>query len=90
MKRIASFALAAVMAFCMCACKSADTGNNSSAPIGTESQGTDSRSINLLYTFGDSFNPYSATTELNRKLGSLLYEPLVRVDNEFVCHNALA
>lgn len=90
MKRIASFALAAVMAFCMCACKSAHKDNNSSAPIGSKPGVTDSRTINLLYTFGDSFNPYSAATELNRKLGSLLYEPLVRVDNELVCHNALA
>lgn len=90
MKRIVSIALAAIMAFCMCACKSTNADNNSSAPIGSESQAAKGSKITLLYTFGDSFNPYSAATELNRKLGSLLYEPLVRVDNEFVCHNALA
>lgn len=90
MKRIASFALAAILALCMCACKSTNKENNSSAATDTSSGLVGGRAINLLYTFGDSFNPYSAATDLNRKLGSLLYEPLVRVDNEFVCHKALA
>lgn len=40
-------------------------------------------SITLLYSSSDSFNPYTATTDANRQLCKLLYEPLVKLDNEY-------
>lgn len=39
--------------------------------------------ITILYSAGDSFNPYTAKTNINRQMMTLLYEPLVSVDNEF-------
>ena len=39
--------------------------------------------INLLYCRSDSFNPYTAVSEINRNLSKLLFEPLVKTDNEF-------
>ena len=89
-KRITAMALAAVMAISLCACRSnpsRDSNYLSSTPPSAVQRG---QSINLLYAFGDSFNPYVAATEQNRKLCSLLYEPLVRVDNAFEPHFALA
>lgn len=39
--------------------------------------------ITLLYSSSDSFNPYTAVTDANRQLCKLLYEPLVKLDNEY-------
>ncbi len=39
--------------------------------------------ITILYSAGDSFNPYTAKTNINRQMMTLLYEPLVSVDNDF-------
>lgn len=39
--------------------------------------------ITLLYSQQDGFNPYTVTTETNRSIVKLLYEPLVKLDNEF-------
>lgn len=39
--------------------------------------------ITLLYSASDSFNPYETKTDVNRQLCMLLYEPLVKLDNEF-------
>ena len=44
---------------------------------------TDSKSVNLLYSYGDSFNPYTAKTAFNREISSLLYDSLIKTDNEF-------
>ena len=39
--------------------------------------------ITLLYSSGDTFNPYTAKTDINRQLCRLIYEPLIKLDNEF-------
>lgn len=39
--------------------------------------------ITLLYSSADTFNPYTAKTDINRQLCRLLYEPLVKLDNSF-------
>lgn len=39
--------------------------------------------ITLLYSAGDTFNPYTVKTDINRQICMLLYQPLVSLDNEF-------
>lgn len=39
--------------------------------------------LTLLYSMSDSFNPYTVKTAINRQLCKLLYEPLVKLDNNF-------
>lgn len=39
--------------------------------------------MQLLYSASDSFNPYTAVTAINRELCKLLYDPLVKTDNNF-------
>lgn len=41
------------------------------------------KSISLLYSYSDSFNPYTAKTTANRELSSLLYDSLIKTDNNF-------
>ncbi len=44
----------------------------------------------LLYCKSDTFNPYTAKTEITRKLCGLVFEPLIKLDNEFNVVNRLA
>lgn len=40
-------------------------------------------SLTLLYSASDSFNPYTAKSEINRQLLKLVFDPLVKLDNEY-------
>ena len=40
-------------------------------------------SISLLWSADDTLDPYTAKTELNRKLSLLMFDPLVKLDGEF-------
>ena len=46
--------------------------------------------ISLLYSSGDSLNPYATNSLLNRQLSALLFEPLVRVNSRFEADYRLA
>ncbi len=81
-KRIFAVFIAAAFLF-LTACRGT-VRENSSAPEATESEsGTVSQSITLLYSAADTFNPYTAATDINRRLCRLLYEPLVKLDDKY-------
>lgn len=52
------------------------------SPAGTPS-GAQNSYITLLYSSADTFNPYTAKTDINRRLCRLLYDSLIKTDNEF-------
>jgi len=63
-------------------CKSSpDSSTSSQAEILTGK--TLKNYITLLYSSGDTFNPYTAETDINRQLCRLIYEPLIKLDNSF-------
>lgn len=77
-----------LMVFCLIlsftGCKNAsDTDSSSSGSVQTPSQTTGGKTISLLYSYSDSFDPYTAITSSNREIASLLYECLVKTDNNF-------
>ena len=80
-KKFLSIILTVVTVFSFASCgknnKNAQTvaTNNSSAKIRD--------TITLLYSAADGFNPYVAVSETNRHLLKLVFEPLVKLDNEF-------
>ncbi len=82
--RIVALLLSLCVLASLCGCKdvSGDEGSLSTAPIDTADGGA-SDNWQLLYSYSDTLNPYTAGTELNRELCSLLFEPLVRVNNNF-------
>lgn len=89
MKRIICVILAFIMLLGLCGCKKAQediSANNESEQLSAQS----SREINLLCSYSDSFNPYTALTEANRRIGTLLFDGLVKVDNSFTAHYCLA
>ena len=81
--KTAALLLAAVMLL-LSGCRSG-TGGTSSLQAPTDSNTSDGYRdyITLLYSSSDSFNPYTVKTDTNRQLCRLLYEPLVKLDNEF-------
>ena len=65
-------------------CRGNTEGTSSDLPIGTESVSSADRDyITLLYSASDTFDPYTATTDSNRQLCKLIYEPLLKLDDEF-------
>ncbi len=82
LKRVFCILLAIIIAVFACGCKSDGTikKGKSSDKVDTKNIRTN---MNLLYNASDSFNPYTAKTDLNRQLCKLLYEPLIRLDNNY-------
>ncbi len=84
MKRIICLFLILCLALCLVSCKEAAKNNTSSSTISKEpSQTKKESSLELLYSYGDSLNPYLSKTTLNRQISSLLFDGLVKVNNNF-------
>lgn len=65
-------------------CKNAtDTTSGSQGVVVSPLQDTDEKTLSLLYSYSDTFNPYTATTSANREIAGLLYDSLVKTDNNF-------
>ena len=79
-KKIIALLLATVLTVGLMGCK-----KDSGQPDGSGGQNTpdNSKSINLLYCSNDTFNPYTLITKVNSELCQLLFDPLVKLDNNF-------
>ncbi len=74
--------LAVLSLITLCSC--GDEADKTNKPTASKPATTVSKNeINLLYCRSDSFNPYTAVSKTNRDLSKLLFEPLVKTDNEF-------
>ncbi len=82
MKKIISAILAALLCLLLTSCKTADITASEDSPLG-EGAAAKRQKISLLYSFGDGFNPYTALTAQNRELCTLIFDSLVKIDNEF-------
>lgn len=86
MKKIVCILICFCITLCLASCKQGNTDNGSSQSNMTELSGgskTGKNAISLLYSYGDAFDPYTATTDANRQLALLLYDCLVKTDNDF-------
>ena len=81
-KKIFAFLLVFSIIFSFTSCKTKKTNTNKNDKTVTTAQNS-INSINLLYNKSDSFNPYTAVTENNRNLCSLIFESLIKTDNNF-------
>ena len=88
MKRILSLLLVLILTVSFTGCN--NDSETSSETVKTETQKTENNYMTLLYSAADTFNPYDAKTESNRQLCRLLYEPLLKIDNQFNAVYALA
>ena len=74
MKRCFAVMLAAVCIFCMASC-----GKKEAVTPAAQKQ----QEITLLFSQTDSLDPYSAKTEPNRHLATLIFDSLYKVDKNF-------
>ena len=84
MNRIFCALVSIVLLLCFCGCRQspADSSSAENATI-TPSISADEKTISLLYSYSDSFNPYTAETAANREISSLLYDSLIKTNNNF-------
>ncbi len=84
MKRMICVFVALCMLLGLAGCKSTGDINSSSNFVETLPSHTDNgKSVSLLYSYSDSFNPYTAITSANREICTLLYDSLIKTDNNF-------
>lgn len=82
-KKITALVIAGMLLL-LSGCRGNTDGTSSDLPADTASVSSSGRDyITLLYSASDTFNPYTATTDTNRQLCKLIYEPLIKLDNEF-------
>lgn len=80
--------LCIVTVFSLCACQK-DGGTQN----GAGSQNTAGKSVgefDLLYCSKDTFDPYTCKTKQNFELSYLLFDPLVKLDNDYTVQFSLA
>ncbi|MBR2043127.1 MAG: hypothetical protein IJ946_02180 [Clostridia bacterium] len=85
-KRIIALALALFIMLSFAGCKNEGGSANNLGNV----SGTEKMSAKLLYCANDTFNPYTLTTKVNMELCQLLYEPLIKLNNNFEPIYALA
>lgn len=89
MKKFLAFFMSCILLFSISGCTKAQTNPSSPQNSGTATGG-EKESMTLLYSLSDSFNPYEALTDQNRQICRLIFEPLIKTDNEFNAVFALA
>ena len=88
-KKITALIIAAMLLL-ISGCRGNTDSTSSSFPTDTVNASSKRDYITLLYSASDTFDPYTAATESNRQLCKLIYEPLVKLDNEFNVNYGLA
>lgn len=81
-KRIIAFLTVTFLVFNIVGCKS-NAGSTSSETTSLVETASQKNYLTLLYSMSDSFNPYAVKTATNRQLCQLIYEPLVKLSNNF-------
>ena len=90
LKKIAALLLAVVM-LALIGCSGDKPDSDSHGSTGENSAPAEAKgSLTLLYCSNDTINPYKTISKLNAELGLLLFEPLMKVDNQFNAISALA
>ena len=91
MKRLktAAIILLALIFLCGCRAKPGSTSSSAEPPAAVAAAGSRDY-LTMLYSAADTFNPYTAATDINRQLCRLLYEPLLKTDNSYNISYSLA
>lgn len=88
LRKVTALMLAVCLIFCFAGCKR--EADDTSSKVSNPTESKTRNYMTLLYSAADTFNPYEVETDINRQLCKLLYEPLVKLNNEFEPVNSLA
>ena len=84
MKKAVCVVLCVCLLLCFSGCRSiSDSSSSSEITNPSILQSGNSKTVSLLYSYSDSFNPYAAKTSANREISSLLYDCLLKTNNNF-------
>ena len=86
MRKFISSIIVLALIFSLCSCK----GNSDTPSHGKEDHDFYYSNTVLPYCANDLLNPYTAETKFNKYIASLLFEPLVKLDETFTPHTVLA
>ena len=91
LKKIMSVVSALCLLLVCVGCNNAQTTSSGEAIAENQTvSDIQAKEISLLYSYSDNFGPYTATTQLNRKLSTLLYDSLIKTDKSFNAAMSLA
>ncbi len=83
LKKLMCWAISFILIISLCGCRQTVTELSNREEISESTQTLSDREISLLYSYTDSFDPYTAKTSANRQIASLLYDSLIKTDNNF-------
>ncbi len=89
-KRVLASLLALLILLFSCGCKQSKPTKNPTNDKTNVSEEVKTRDITLLYCNADTFNPYTCSTKYNQDLCDLLYDPLIKLDENFAVKKCLA
>lgn len=82
MKKLFSAFLSLILILTLAGCTSSEDGTSSD--VGVTAGDTARRvHMNMLCCYADSFNPYTASSEINRNLSRLIFDPILKLDNNY-------
>ena len=87
--KITAIVLSALIFLSGCRAKPDSTSSSAEPPTAVSAAGSRNY-LTMLYSAADTFNPYTAATDINRQLCRLLYEPLLKTDNSYNISYSLA
>lgn len=91
LKRYISLILAVLISLsCMSGCKDGEQNVSSGSEATTGGDSASLDNFDILYCTRDYFDPYTCKTKQNFELSYLLFDPLVKLDNNFNAVNVLA
>ncbi len=88
-RKFLSLIIAVCLLITLTGCSNKPINDDDKTDIGNTVK-SDLSNFDLLYCTKDSFDPYTCKTKQNFELSHLLFDPLVKTDNEFNPVNALA
>jgi len=80
--KVLSFLIALSIFITASACRKEVENSSSGIPQITETNKSRDY-LTLLYSSADTFNPYTAKTDINRQVCQLIFDPLVSLDSEY-------
>lgn len=83
MKKLLVVFISLLLVISLIGCNNVPQDDKSDTNNETVENNSSKKSISLAYCFNDVINPYKALTEVNQKLSSLIYDPLVTLDDNY-------
>lgn len=97
MRKILALALCAFVLFSLVSCSKKTAENNDEEEIvvtdengETKKVKKSSKKISLYFCYSDSLDPYKAKSSGNRSVCGLLFDPLIKLDNDLNPHKVIA